>query len=255
MMEREDFKAKLLMEISRLLEGRMVVSEEEVEVIFYRAIIRTFEGFSAKINPDSGIITEVKESLFHAPHSINSPHFSDLIEIAGNKFYHIHTWKPDKGELEHAYRMLLRSKRLLASIPEMTAITDRFFNGYSPVNGIIREYVNSTGKNYGVFYSTIEEVEEDLESHLEISKDYGGRYSVIVLTEKNPKHFIKFFKKHSEDAKKAGLRIWVADTNKKTLDPFIGYPKDLKLLKNFKNPRLASIISSLWRVDVNRIDD
>jgi hypothetical protein len=100
----------------------------------------------------------------------------------------------------------------------------------------------------------MDDVFEDLKHHLKLAEIHRGRYCVIVPVERSPKNFINFYRKHSEDAKKSGLRIWVANYKNMTVDPFIGYPKDLSLIRNFKNPRVASMISSFWRSDVREID-
>ena len=117
----------------------------------------------------------------------------------------------------------------------------------------MREYVKGKQRTL-VFYSRMDEVFDDLNYHLSLAEKNAGRYSVIVPVEKTPKNFIIFYRRHAEDAKKSGLRIWVANPKSLTIDPFIGYPKDLSLIKNFKNPRVASIVSSLWRQEVRDMD-
>jgi hypothetical protein len=251
--DRELILPEILREISGML--RNIVTEEEIEVKLYRAILRVLKTDARKIKEKDfrKILNDVTESMFDTPHSINSSHFSEKIKFMNVDLYHVHTCKPGKEEIEEAYNLCMESRRFLRSLPEIIRTVDSFFKRYNHEDGVVRRYFSPRHENF-VFISMIGDVSSDLKTHLELSEDLNGRYAVVVPVEKTPKRFIKFYRNHSEEVKKAGLRIWVANPSDGTIDPFIGYPKDLNLIKNFKNPRIASIISSFWRTNVDRLD-
>jgi hypothetical protein len=147
---------------------------------------------------------------------------------------------------------MLKSRRYLDQIEIMKRILDNFFSDYSARDGIVREYTGNC--KYGVFLSLIDDVGKDIRHHIELARRYAGEYVVAVPTESTPLPFIKFFKHYSEDVKKAGFKVWVVDTQRESVDPFIGYPRDIKLLGRFKNPGLATSIASLWRVNVDKME-
>ncbi len=247
--------SSILLELSKLIDNE-IVSEKEIEVKLLRTILRNLKIESdidtSNLPEFSTLLEEVKESLFEIPHSITSPYFSERLELDDVVFYHLHTRKPDAEKIKRAYDNYLKAKEFLDTLPKIKEITDRFFSGYSVEEGIIRKYEGR--QKVWVFFTTMEDLFEDLDFHLNLASKLKGRYCVIVPTEKTPKNFIKFFKERSEDAKMAGLRIWVANPKNGTIDPFIGYPKDLNLIKNFKNPKIASLISSYWRSEVKELD-
>ncbi len=253
--------SSILSELSKLIDNE-IISEKEVEAKLFRAVLRSiiaesnFDNFNFDFSVFPDFLTlfeEVKESLFEIPHSITSPHFSEKFEIEGVIFCHLHTCKPDSKKIERAYTSYIKANEFLQILPKMKEITDKFFKGYLAKDGVIREYRGDKHTAW-VFYSTMDDVFEDLDYHLRIAERLNGRYCIVVPVEKTPKNFINFFREHSEEAKKAGLRIWVVNPERGTIDPFIGYPKDLNLIKNFHNPRIASIISSFWRAEVKELD-
>lgn len=241
---------EIIKTLSEMLKKREVVSREELERKAIRAVIKS-KSVDA-LNVDYSLIQEIINSYIECPISLNCLYFSEKVEIGDVSFYHLHTSKPTREQFEEAYEEYIISKRFLDAIDGLDNIVDRFFNEYSVKEGVVREYSNNKHK-YAVFFSLIDDVGEDLQSHLDFAKNYDGEYVIVTLTEKNPNPFIKFFKNHSEKIKAANIKIWVADVDRDCIDPFIGYPKDFKLLKGFKNPKLASIINSLWRVKVDEV--
>ncbi len=242
---------EIIKTLSEMLRGREVVTREELE---RRAIRSIFKSKSIEaLNLDFDLVKEVVDSYIEFPVSLNCIHFSEKVEVGGVCFYHLHTSKPTREQFEEAYKEYVISSRFLDAIKKLDNVLRRFFEGYSFKNKIVREFSSSKHK-YAVFYSLIDDVGEDLQSHIEFASKYGGEYVIVTLTEKDPNPFIKFFKNHSEKIKAANIKIWVVNVDKECIDPFIGYPKDFKLLKGFNNPKLASLVSSLWRVKIDKID-
>ncbi|MBO8179111.1 MAG: hypothetical protein H0Z19_01305 [Archaeoglobus sp.] len=237
-------------ELSKMLVGRKVVTEEEVRRKAIRCALKVLGPKLAEA--DDVFIEDVTCSLIDCPISLKSLHFSEKVKIGDIFFYYLHTEKPEKEDFELAYEEYLKSTRYLEGLEAMIETTDRFFEGYSANGLYLRKY--SKDKSYSVFYSTIDDVFDDVKHHLNMLSKVDGEYVVVVPTEKELNPFLKFFKRYSEDAKRAGLKIWVVNPEEKTIDPFIGYPKDFKLLKGFKNPKAAALVSTYWRVDVKELD-
>lgn len=242
---------EILKELSSLLLNREVVTCEEIERKAIRAIIRA-KSIEA-LNLGEELIEEIVKSYVECPISLHSFHYSEKVEIEDIAFYHLHTSKPTKEDFQKAYSEYLISKQFLNALSKMKSILDEFFNGYEAREGIVREY-SQNNYRYAVFFSLLVDISEDLHTHLNFASKYRGEYAIITLGEKTPEPFINFYQQYSEQIKSANIKIWVADIDKASIDPFIGYPRDLKLFKRFKNPKLAIHIESLWRTKVEKID-
>uniref|UniRef100_A0A7C3UEI1 Uncharacterized protein n=1 Tax=Geoglobus ahangari TaxID=113653 RepID=A0A7C3UEI1_9EURY len=243
---------ELIRIVSERLSGKEVTSEEEIKRIALRSMLQYFGAKSAGFDHNQ-LLNQIVESLCDEPISIHSLHYSEVIEIGEMKFRHIHTCKPTKESLELAYNELKKSASFLDSLNVMKDVTDNFFKGYTTEDGLIKLYTHEKYK-YGVYYSIIDDVGEDIKIHKDIAKNFDGEYVIVVPTEEELTPFLRFFARYSEDVKMAGFKIWVVDPIKRSIDPFIGYPKDFRLISRFKNPKLATIINSLWRVKVENID-
>uniref|UniRef100_A0A7C3RI27 Uncharacterized protein n=2 Tax=Archaeoglobus fulgidus TaxID=2234 RepID=A0A7C3RI27_ARCFL len=241
---------QIVEELSRMLAGRKVVTREEVRRRAIRCALKVLGLKLVDAEPD--LIDEVADSLIDCPITLKSLHFSDEVKIGDTSFYHPHTVKPEKDDFEEAYFEYRQSKRFLDVFDTMQEVADRFFEGYEAKGRYMRKY--SKSGDYYVFFSNIHDAFEDVDIHLKMAGEADGNYVIIVPTEGELDPFLKFFKRYSEDAKRAGLKIWVVNPDAKTVDPFIGYPKDFKLLKGFKNPKAASLVSTYWRVDVRELD-
>lgn len=243
----------VLRKVSELMAGNDVVTVEEIKRNTYRALLSVFLSNHVDCGRVENLVSQVVESFCDEPASISSLYYSEELKAGDLTFRHLHTCSPSKENLEDAYERYIKSKKFLDSLEIMEEVTDKFFNGYGVESGLIRIYTKGKYR-YGVYYSIIEDVGEDIEIHEKVSESFDGEYVVVVPTEDEITKFLKFFTNYSERVKKAGFKMWVVNVKEKTIDPFIGYPKDFTLLKGFKNPRIASQINSLWRVHVESID-
>ncbi len=232
----------------QMIEGRKVLTKEEIA----RKIVRAH---LVVLGKEARSLTERKVSNF-----VNNL-FKDLIKLKNLQFVYtekegIKFYVREKSLVElEDFKISLdeyeKSKKFFDSLHVMRAVTDSFFEGYEVDGGeYIRRYVSSD-KIYNVVYSLIEDVYEDFEVHKKLSRSFQGVYAIVVPTEKKIDPFLEFYTQYSEEAKRERIRIWVVNTAEKSIDPFIGYPNDLTLVKRFKNPKLASIMSSLWRTKVD----
>lgn len=237
--------------VSHELSGRKVVTEEEIRRISMNVLLSFYIS-----NPELDFVEieeRIVESMCSEPETVNSLFYSEKMEIGGVEFRHIHTYSPTGDLVGEAYDEYLRSKKFFNSLDRMKEITDRFFSGYSVNEGLVRSYSKKKFK-YGVFYSTIHDVEKFLDIHEDFSRNFDGEYVVAVTTENEIGPFLKFFRKNSQRVNDSGMKIWVINAEQMSIDPFIGYPKDFTLLKGFRNPKVASQINSLWREKVDQID-
>jgi len=197
-------------------------------------------------------LEEVVLSLINTPISMRSAHFPQKILIDGVEFYHSLTKRPEKKKLEIAYAEYIKSKSFFERLRNIMLLADKFLEGYKQKGHFLRFY--EAENRFAVFFSTITDLIDDSSLHLQLANEFDREHVVIVQTEEKPNEFLKFFKLYSEDFKKSNAKVWVANPEKESIDPFIGYPKDLKLLKRFKNPKAAIQIESLWRGKVEKLD-
>ncbi len=237
--------------VSHELSGREIVTVEEIRRVTY-TIMLEFHTHGSGIDYEM-IVDGVIESMCDEPATINSLNFSERLELDDIEFRHTHSCTPTKELVGEAYREYLKSKRLFDSLDRMREITDTFFAGYSIEDGLVRIYTKKKFR-YGIFYSIIDDVERFISIHESFSRSFDGEYVVVALTEKELSPFLRFFRRNSERVKDAGFKIWVANVDQMSIDPFIGYPRDFTLLKGFRNPKVASQINSLWRDKVDQID-
>ncbi len=238
---------KIVEEVSRMLVGRVIVSKEEIERKAIRAALRVLGVDLKDFSPKE--ISEVVCSFIDCPISIKSLHFSEKIEIDGAEFYHLHTRSPTKKDFELAFEEYLKSKAFLDVLEDMKIAANNIFN-FNGKGDYLRFYENY---NYTVFFSTISDVFEDVKTHISLAEKIPN-YVVLVKTEEKPDEFVKFFHHYSEDFKRANAKIWVVNVKNKSIDPFIGFPREAEIMKRFRNPKFTSLINSLWRKKVEDLD-
>lgn len=236
--------------LSNMLSDRVVVTEEELRVKAIRAALRTLGLDTMRLNEKN--LKEILYSFLECPITVKSLHFPERVELSGVNFYHLHTTIPSSNEFLHAYEEYLQARDFLTHLNNFFKIFDKFFESYRREGEFLRVY--SKRYPYAIFFSTIRDAFEDASVHINLASKFEGEYIVAVKTGEKIEHFFKFFKFHSESFKKANVKVWVVNPEKFTVDPFIGYPKDLSLISKFKNPRLATQIESVWRVKIDEID-
>ncbi|MDI9641907.1 MAG: hypothetical protein QXQ38_06385 [Archaeoglobaceae archaeon] len=236
--------------LSEMLSNRVIVSEEELRRKALRAGLRAL-GIGMKSFTEEDL-KEVVLSFIETPVSVKSTYFSEKVSLNGVQFYHLHTKKPQKSDIELAYSEYLKSKTFMGNLKALIDSADKFFEGFSREGYFLRLYTSKS--KFAVFFTTVSDLKEDAEIHLRLAQSFDGEYAVILQTEEKPTEFVEIFRLYSEKFKRANAKVWVANPKDGGIDPFIGYPKDLRLLSRFKNPKLASRINSLWREKVNELD-
>ncbi|MCX8172914.1 MAG: hypothetical protein N3D09_04815 [Archaeoglobaceae archaeon] len=236
--------------LSEMISGRVVVSEEELKRKALRACFKVL-GIEMK-NFTEEDLNEVVLSFIDTPVSIKAIHYSERISVDGINFYHLHTRRPSRSDFELALSEYTISKAFLDNLMKMMSLTDEFFDGFEREGYFLRLY--SSKIKFAVFFTTIHDIREDAETYISHASKFDGELLLILGSERNPLKFIQFFRDYSEKFKRGKVRVLVANVEKGWIDPFIGYPRDPKLLNRFKNPKLAGLLDSLWKEKVSELD-
>ncbi len=194
-----------------------------------------------KKNVASGVFFNI---LSGEPIFINLPKLDSVMNINDRMFHFVHTgnyadpdfalaykrYQDSEGEVEELVRLNL--KDLLEEFMEGAgyAIADES-SGKLTFAG-----PDDKRLDFRVF-PTIQGVElvEGMEGSV-----------VIVPHAESPGPFIAFFQEKGKEAELAEIKVWVANMEQGTIDPFIGYPKDLAIYKQFNNPRMAMMVKTNW---------
>jgi len=183
--------------------------------------------------------------------SVFSPDMRTRINYQGEIFYCLPTHRYMNEELEEAF---LRWARIRSPLSALKNVVKDFMERcrYQIENEMCEDehlemialkkdmYKNKHRSIHIFIFPSIKSVPYFVE---EIEKPKAEDEKVIVVpTEKTPAPFISFFREHDVD----DAMIWVADVEKKTIDPFIGNPEDEAIENNFANSEQARRAVSVW---------
>jgi hypothetical protein len=177
---------------------------------------------------------------------LNLPKLDTYTQMNGIIFHFIHTQKYSKQDFDNAYR------RFMTSLPELKVILRR------NLRDLLVDFMDEAG------YRLMEESPECLRFEA-----VENRINVLILTSirsvdlnkcrsdeeciiltpssENLDPFMQFFRQKGQAAEDAGVQIWVANMEKGTIDPFIGYTTDMDIYGQFKNPRMAEMVRTHWK--------
>jgi hypothetical protein len=173
----------------------------------------------------------------------------DSFTLMGGRIFHFsHTKKYSKADFDQAYR------QFLSSIPELrillrASLVDLLKEfmakaGYQPSaeSGGELEFQAANRRARAFVFASIRSI--DLNDRATAEEDC----ILLVPGGEILAPFIEFFREEGERAEEGGLQIWVANMEKGTIDPFIGYTSDMDLYRQFNNPRLAEMVRTHWKV-------
>ena len=196
-----------------------------------------------KKNIASGIFFNL---LSGEPIFINLPKLDSVMNINERVFHFVHTgnyadpdfarafnqFKDSEKEVEEL--VLLNLKDLLAEF--MAGAGYAIADGSSGSGKLTFAGPEDKRLDFWIF-SSIQDVElvEGMEGSV-----------IIVPHAESPGPFIAFFRERGKEADLAEIKVWVANMEQGTIDPFIGYPKDLAIYKQFNNPRMAMMVKTNW---------
>lgn len=227
-------EGELVLKIKECVESLSDAEREELE----RKLGRNLEDLIFK-----SITSEDKISVF-------SPDMRTRINYQGEIFYCLPTHRYMGEELEEAF---LRWARIRSPLSVLKNVVKDFMErcGYQ-INNKERENehiemmaVKNKNKHRSIHISifpSIKFVPYFIEEALLEKSEASEEKIVVVPTEKTPAPFISFFREQDI----GDAMIWIADVEKKTIDPFIGNPEDEEIECNFANPEQARRAVSVW---------
>jgi len=201
------------------------------------------------------IVEEIFKALTEHPLTVRAPFFHEKKVMEDVVFYYPHAYTPDEQAFKNAHRRYVKVVNQ-DSIKDMEMkVLIEFFKGYSFFyNGILGFFVKDSYRFVVFPESSLETFEDHLDLHIRAGSISQGEYVVTIPTESSIEPFIKFYREKAEEIRKGELRVWVVNPEEKYVDPFIGYPRDPELINRFRNPKIASMISSLWQGKIEDLD-
>lgn len=185
-----------------------------------------------------------------------APIFNDLpkldtyTQINGRIFHFLHTKRYSKQDFDNAYR------KFLTSLPEIKPMLRQ------NLTDLLKELMGNAGyrlvkedphglrfeaegrKVNALVFTSIRSLDP---SKLRKEADEAEADSVILVpSSESLEPFVQFFREKGALVEEAGVQVWVANMEKGTIDPFIGYTTDLDIYEQFNNPRLAEMVRSNW---------
>jgi hypothetical protein len=183
-----------------------------------------------------------KEPIF-----FDLPRLDTYTQIDGRIFHFLHTKRYSKQDFDNANR------KLQQSLPELKMILAK------TMEDLLKSFLGTAG------YCQSQESQQDLifsarernliahiatslkAINIEKCKPTHGIDSVILISSgESLEPFMQFYKEKGEAAEKEGIQIWIANIEKGTIDPFVGYTTDLDIYNQFDNPRLAEMVRNNW---------
>ncbi|UYZ39700.1 MAG: hypothetical protein N2V74_05730 [Candidatus Methanospirare jalkutatii] len=229
--------------ISRENEGARGKAEERAEE-------RAEEGTEAR----EEAVKSVEEIIFRSittreKISVFSPDCHTKINYQGEIFYCLPTHKFFAEELEQAF---LRWSKIRSAASLLSGVVEDFLRrcGYSTrslqkdeeCEVLEAEKVHGERKLRILILPSIKFVPRFLRKNF---SDESENTVIAVPTERTPAPFISFFREHAEEFP-SEWRIWVVDTERKAVNPFLGREEDEEIERNFENPMQARKALSVW---------
>lgn len=182
--------------------------------------------------------------------SVFSPDMHTRINYQGELFYTLPTHRYMTAELEEAFLRWARIRSPLHALKEVVtgfleACQYQVNEGKSNTDHLeLHALKEGTQTLHLLLFPSIKFVAPFREMHAGIftTSEAGKEVVIIVPTEKTPAPFISFLR----DQEIGGIHLWVADLEKRTINPLIGEPVELEIEKKFENPLEARRAVSVW---------
>jgi len=189
-----------------------------------------------------------------APIFFNLPKLDTYTQINGHIFHFLHTKKFSKQDFDNAYRKFQneRSDLRMILLQGLRDLLEEFMKdaGYRLQRDNPEQLINPEQLTFeaadrklkaSIFSSVkalcsckcLQEMEKDL--------------VILLPSGEDLEPFMKFFRENGQAIEESGGQVWVANMEKGTIDPFIGYTTDIDIYNQFKNPRLAEMVRTNWK--------
>jgi hypothetical protein len=183
----------------------------------------------------------------------DNPIFSDLprldsYTLLSDRLFHFsHAKRYSKADFDQAYY------RFLSSVPELRTILR------ASLGDLLKEFMAEAGYQLSTergeelrfqaanrrarafVYASISSIDRE---HLAAPDE---ECILLVPSKESLAPFIEFFREEGEGVVERGLQVWVANMERGTIDPFVGYTADMDIYRQFNNPRLAETVRTYWK--------
>lgn len=239
--------------LRELLKDREIIARCELLNRTYDFVRNTELTTDEKDELQKMVGKEIAPGIFASMMS-DSPIFFDLprldtyTQINGRIFHFLHTQSYSKQDFDNAYR------KFLITLPELKSILRQ------NLIDLLIDFMAEA--DYKLIKSSPDETKFEAEDRkinaqiftsiksVNIGKckpDAGGEYVILVPSSESLEPFMQFYREQTDAVEASKIQIWVANMEKGTIDPFIGYTTDMDIYKQFKNPRLAQMVRSHWK--------
>jgi hypothetical protein len=181
------------------------------------------------------------------PVFFNLPRLDSFTLIGGRIFHFSHTKKYGKADFDEAHRQFLASISELGILlrASLVDLLKEFMAeaGYQPSAERGGELgFQAAGRKARAFvYRSIRGIDR-------VHRARAGEDCILLVPSgESLAPFMAFYKEEGERAAERGVQIWVANMERGTIDPFVGYTTDMDIYRQFNNPRLAETVRTHWR--------
>ncbi|MFA4917451.1 MAG: hypothetical protein WC560_12390 [Syntrophales bacterium] len=192
-------------------------------------------------------VEAILESLVSSPMSVFSPSLvkRDYLE---ETFYTPHVHRSFMDEMEQAFKRLI-NKRASTILPRLEMVISGFLGKAG--------YTSFTTSNHDEPVDSRELTATKGDSSLRLlllptiafAHQCRDRADIIVVpTENTPALFVRFYREQNlEGIDTHDIKMWVVDSDKATVSPFLGDCADKEITRNFDNPELKEKMGQYFR--------
>ncbi len=177
------------------------------------------------------------------------PKIDTYTQINGHIFHFLHTKRHSRQDFDEADR------KFHQSLPELKIILCRSLAsllkdfmaeaGYIISQENLQDLIFTAGERHlrTLVVSSVKSVDiEKFKPQVEMET------AILVPGGESLEPFVQFFREKGHLVEDAGIQVWVANMEKGTIDPFIGYATDMDIYEQFNNPRLAEMVRTNWSI-------
>jgi hypothetical protein len=175
------------------------------------------------------------------------PKLDTYTTLNGRIYHFLHTEKYSKQDFDDAYRKFLQSLPELKTLmcENLAETLEDFMSeaGYNLTYENLPEMAFEAGERriYALIFTSVKSLHPE-----KCEPRAGGESVVLIPSGESLEPFVQFFRDHGEAVTEKEVQVWIANMEKGTVDPFIGYTTDMDIYEQFKNPRLAEMVRANW---------
>lgn len=230
-----------------------VASREEIELVIKDEVSKLSQEVRAGLEKwlEGDLEQVLFKSIVEEPISLYSPDMTAKRNHLGEIFYHSRSHSYPMAEIEQAYKRLveIRAPSLLAN---MEKVISHFLekSGYKLDSRVTQKApikhlrLTATRGEYSLLLFLLPSIV--FTPAYSALSDQNIEPVMVVPTERTPAPFIQFSRSALRSLEDKGVQVWVVDPGARAVNPFLGYPKDDEIAKNFENPRQSLLAARIF---------